>query len=75
MAKNQNNRTWYTVFVRGRYANPDDWEVFGQIRGTGSTNLVVKLLEPTYDRYNIRTLEGKHNQVTEQLKTKYFPPT
>lgn len=67
---NENNRKWYTIFIKPQFSD-EGWEILGQIKGSGTTNLVINSLRPFYGD-KLRSLEGKVNVITDKLKAMYF---
>lgn len=64
-----NNRKWYTLFVKDAITH--EWDVFAHVRGIGNANVVVYALNtmPNF-MHNIRTAEGQHSNMTDELKLK-----
>jgi hypothetical protein len=66
---NHNNRKWYTIFTKDTITG--EYEVFAHVKGEGNAYLLVSALRPYYGE-SLRSLEGKYNEMTDQLKAKYF---
>lgn len=65
----ENNKKWYTVIHIDK--SRVEYEVIMQVKSMGLTELTLSLLRKTYGE-NLRTLEGKHNTVTDEIKRKFF---